>query len=284
MKKIKKIAIIGVGFMGGSLAIALKKTFPRIKVSGYARSSKSYSRLKGLRITNEVSRDIKEVVSNADIIVLALPIYAIVDAFKKIKSSLKKGAIVIDLGSTKKVIEDKAKKILPKGVRFVGCHPLCGSEKSGAQYSQKGLYENALCVITSSSKNSALTTVKSLWKKLGSRTVVMSPSKHDELVSTISHLPHCISFSLVQTVSKKSMKYVGGSYKDLTRISDSPAGVWADIFLSNKKNVLGDIKKFIVEIKKCVSLIEKGNKKKLTSWIESANKKHQLMPKNSCER
>ena len=280
MKKIKKVAIIGLGFMGGSLALALKKAFPKVKLSGYARSAKSYNKLKKLHIVNKLSRDIREVVKDADIVVLALPIYPIIDSFKAIKSSLKKGAIVIDLGSTKKVIEDKAKKILPKGVRFVGCHPLCGSEKSGAQYSQKDLYKNALCVVTSSSKNPALTTVKSLWKKLGSRTIVMSPSRHDELVSIISHLPHCISFSLVQTVPKSAMKYVGGSYKDLTRISDSPAGVWADIFLSNKKNVIKDIKKFTNELKKCALLIEKGDKSKLTAWIKSANKKHQ----NFCEK
>lgn len=284
MKQVKKVAIIGLGFMGGSLALALRKAFTKIKISGYARSTKSYNKLKKLRLVNELSRDIKEVVKDADIIVLALPIYPIIDSFRAIKSSLKKGAIVIDLGSTKKVIEDKAKNILPKGVKFVGCHPLCGSEKSGAQYSQKDLYKNAVCVVTSSSKNSALKAVRSLWKKLGSSIVVMSPSKHDELVSSISHLPHCISFSLVHKVSKDQMKYVGGSYKDLTRISDSPAGVWADIFLSNKKNVLKDIKKFSHELKKCASLINKGDKKKLTAWIKSANKKHQLMPKNSCEK
>ena len=245
MSKIKKIGILGVGLMGGSLSLALRNKFPGVSIWGYARSQKSYDKLKRIKVLDRVERDLKNVVENADLVVLALPVEVIINYFRKIAPFLKKGAIVFDLGSSKGVIEKSIAKCLPKGVSFVGCHPLCGSEKSGAEFSKIDLYQEAVCLITSSPQSKATKRVKKIWEKLGSKVIFISPQRHDKFLSYLSHLPHLISFSLTKGFSKDRLKFTLQSFKDLTRISLSPASVWAEIFLSNKKNVLADLNKFI---------------------------------------
>ncbi|MBU0693953.1 MAG: prephenate dehydrogenase [Candidatus Omnitrophica bacterium] len=274
--KIRKVGIIGVGFMGGSLALSLKEKFPQIFVCGYARSKKSYDKLQKLNILDRVERDLKKVVEDADFVAIALPIYAIIDYFKKISPFLKKGAIVFDLGSSKESIEKNARS-LPKNVSFVGCHPLCGSEKTGAEFSRSQLYKEALCLITSSSTAPAAKIVKNLWEKLGSKVVFLPPSLHDKILSSVSHLPHIISFSLAFLIPKDYVKFSSSSLKDITRVASSPPFIWAEIFLSNKKNILSDIAGFIKVLKSFQKVIKEEDKKKIVSLIEKINIKQKLL-------
>lgn len=277
MKSPKKIAIIGVGFMGGSLALDLKVSFPKTSMWGFARSRTSFNKLKRLRILDDISMDLAQVIRDADFVVLALPVYPIIEYFKKISPFLKKGAIVFDLGSTKELIEKKARKSLPEGVDFVACHPLCGREKSGAQYSVKRLYKGAVCVITSSPRKRSTIIVKKIWERLGSKVIFLSASAHDKILSSVSHLPHVLSFTLTQFISPKQLDFSVSSLRDLTRISDSPPSVWADIFLSNKKNILKDIDKFIIALKQMSKTLRKADKKSIFKLIEKVNKKHRVI-------
>jgi len=273
MKDIKKIAILGVGLMGGSLSLALREKFPGASVYGYARSQKSFKRLKKIRVLDRVERDLKNVVEGADLVVLALPIEVISDYFKKIISFLKKGAIVFDLGSSKGVIEKNITKHLPKGVSFVGCHPLCGSEKSGAEFSKGDLYKQEVCLITSSPKSKATKEVKKIWEELGSEVVFISSKRHDKILSYLSHLPHLISFSLTDGFPKDHPRLILQSFKDLTRISLSSASIWSEIFLSNKKNVLSDLERFIKALRKFENLIKNNDKDKIIDLIKKINTK-----------
>ena len=273
MKSVKKIAILGVGFMGGSLSLALRKGFPESEVWGYARSTKSYDKLKKLKVLNRVDRDYRKVIKDADLVVLALPVEVIVDYLKKISCLLKRKSIVFDLGSSKRVIEKAAQKYLPKSVSFVGCHPLCGSEKSGPEFSRKDLYKNSLCLITSSPKAASTKVVERLFKRIGSKVVFIKAAHHDEVLSSVSHLPHLISFSLTEAVPSAYLKFASGSFRDLTRISSSPAGVWAQIFMSNKKNLLKDLNGFIKVLKKYEALLKKGNEAKIIDLINKAHSK-----------
>jgi len=272
-KGIKKIGILGVGLMGGSLSLALRQKFPKISVWGYVRSQKSYNKLKKIKVLNRVERDLKNVVDGADLIVLALPIEVISDYFKRIVPFLKKGAVVFDLGSSKGVIEKNIKKHLSQKVNFVGCHPLCGSEKSGAEFSTKDLYQNEVCLITSSPKNKATKEVKKIWEEIGSKVVFISAKRHDKILSYLSHLPHLISFSLTDGFPKDHPKFILQSFKDLTRISLSPASIWSEIFLSNKKNILGDLNRFIKSLKKFENLIKNNDKNKIIDLIKKINSK-----------
>jgi prephenate dehydrogenase len=273
MKNIKKILIIGVGFMGGSLSLALRKKFPKVSVWGFARSNKSFRKLKKLKILNRVEENLAMATKDADIVILAAPVEAIVDYLKKISPWLKKGAIVFDLGSSKKKIQQAASRVLPKSSNFVGCHPLAGSQKSGPESSQAGLYKGSLCLVTSLPSKKATKTVKNLWEKLGSKVVFISPDLHDKILSSISHLPHLVSFSLTESIPETYLKLAPESLKDLTRISGSPAGVWTDIFLSNKKNILKDLGQFIKTLKRYEILLKKSSKPKIARLINKANAK-----------
>lgn len=273
MKNIKKISIIGVGFMGGSLALALREKFPSASIWGYARSKKSYNKLKSLKLLSKVSLELKQLIEDSDIVILSLPVKSIIKYFNKIGPFLKKGAIVIDLGSSKKEIEVQAKKILPKSVNFVGCHPLCGSQKSGAEFSQTELYKGANCFITSSPAKKSTVIVKKIWQAIGSNVLLIKPDLHDKVVSSVSHLPHIISFSLTQFVPEKYLKFSPTSLKDITRISNSPPQVWTDIFLSNSKNILKDLNKFIKTLKEYEALLEKGDETKISNLISKVNAK-----------
>ncbi len=273
MNKVKKIAIIGVGFMGGSLALALRKKFPKISICGFARSQKSYKKLKKLKILNKVERDLAKLVSDADLVAMALPIEAITKCLVKISPWLKKSAIVFDLGSSKEKIQTQALKSLPKKVSFVGCHPLAGSQKAGAEFSRKDLYQGSLCLITSSPKALASKRIKALWESLGSKVLFVGPKRHDQILSLTSHLPHLISFSLTKTVPESYLKFSAGSLKDLTRISDSPAWLWTDIFLSNRKNILNDLQGFIKILKEYQKVLRAKDKNKIARLIKTANLK-----------
>ena len=172
MKSIKKVAIIGVGLMGGALALALKERFPHFSLWGYARSNASYNKLRTLRIVDKVDRDLKSVIEGADLVVLASPVYVVIEFFKKIAPYLKEGSIVIDLGSTKELIQRKADRHLPKTTTFIGCHPLCGSEKSSAKFSHVDLYKGAFCIITSNQRRKDSRKIKRLWEALGQPRII----------------------------------------------------------------------------------------------------------------
>ncbi|MFA5007622.1 MAG: prephenate dehydrogenase [Candidatus Omnitrophota bacterium] len=277
MGSIKKITIIGVGFMGGSLALSIKKKFPGIFVTGYARSNPTYKKLTRLNIVDEVQGDLGKAVCDSDVVVLGAPIYSIIDYFKKISPFLKPGTIIIDLGSTKELIQKKALKYLPKNTYFVGCHPLCGSDKSGAQFSTPNLYKGAICIISSSANKKALQKIESLWKALGCRVILVNAKTHDKILSSVSHLVHVISFSLTGFVPKTNLKFAATSLRDLTRISNSPAAVWADILISNKNNITEDIKKFIKILENFKELIKKERKEKILKLIKDINKKQKII-------
>jgi len=281
MKSIKKIAIIGVGFMGASLALALKKRWPKIEINGYARSQKSLNKLKSLKVVDRVSGDLKEVVGDADIVILSAPIYAIIKLLRSVSCYLKKGATVIDLGSTKDLVQKQAKKILARDVYFVGCHPLCGSEKSGAEFSNPDLYKGAVCVLTHSwAKCRHSAQIKQMWEELGSKVIFLDARTHDRIVSAFSHLPHAISFVLSRGIAGTRAKFTKLSLPSLSamlRIAGSPPDVWADIFLSNKRNVVNDIDKFLKALKELRNAINSADRKKIVNFIKEANKKYNLV-------
>ncbi len=273
MKSIRKISILGVGFMGGSLALAIKKKFPHTFIAGYARSEASHKKLLRLKIVDRVEKDLAKCINDCDLVILASPIFSIIEYFKKISPFLKKGSIVIDLGSTKSLITKEAGKYLPRSVDFIGCHPLCGSDKSGAEFSNADLYKDSICLISANKSSKALKTVESLWRQIGAKTVLVDSALHDKMLSSVSHLPHVISFSLTDSVPDNFLNFSVTSMKDLTRISNSPAEVWADIFVSNRTNLVQDIKKYVKILDNFRKLIQQGEKSKIIKLITKINNK-----------
>lgn len=265
--------------MAGSLALALKESFSNISISGYARSKESYLKLKKLRILDKIERDLSKVVKDADMVILAMPVGAIVDYLKPLSGLLKKGAIVLDLGSSKRLISNAAKKHLGKKAVFIGCHPLCGSEKSGPGSSCKDLYKDSICLITADATDPGIKVVKKLWQGVGSKVVFINPDFHDKVLSSVSHFPHVISFILTYLVPENYHRFASGSFKDLTRISGSSAYVWADIFLSNKDNLLKDAEAFIRALRGFTDTLKKGDRERIVKFIKKVNYKNSKISK-----
>ncbi|MFH1767983.1 MAG: prephenate dehydrogenase [Candidatus Omnitrophota bacterium] len=269
--KLKTVGIVGVGFMGGSLALAVKDAFPSVRLWGYARSRKSFNKIKRLSLVDVVTMNLEELARESDLIILATPVSTIIDYFKKLSPYLKKGSFVIDLGSTKKIIDKMAKIYIPPYVSFVGCHPLCGSHKSGPAVADKDLYKGSLCIITSRSK--AAKFIREFWQGLGCSVFYVNSSLHDKMLSYISHIPHIISFSFAYFVPDKYGKFASRSFRDLTRIASSPADVWADILLSNRRNIIKGIRGYSKILRSFETVIKNQDRDKLLRIIKTINLK-----------
>lgn len=244
--KIEKVSIIGVGLIGGSLGLALKKKGLASKIVGIGRRETSLREALRVGAVDEITLDLKEGVSEADLVVLAVPVGSILKIGREIVPHLKQGAILTDVGSTKEEIV-RTLGILTKD--FVGAHPMAGSNESGVAKATASLFEKATCVITPTGKTSkkALNVVENLWKKVGARVVKMSPETHDFLVAITSHLPHLAASSLVSLAAREKEKIaplIATGFKDTTRIASSDPRLWSDIFLSNKEMVLSALKEY----------------------------------------
>lgn len=262
--RFKHIAIIGVGLIGGSFALALKKRGFKGKITGMGRNTKNLSKAKKLGIIDSYTTEFTEGVKDADLIMLAVPVGQFETILKNIRRNLKKGAIVTDVGSVKAQIVKKLEPLMPKDVYFVGAHPIAGKECSGVTCASADLYQNAKCIITPGrdTNNTALKKVISLWKTVGAKTMLMDPEEHDVIFSAVSHLPHVVAYALINGILKVDeaiLHHGGKGLRDMTRIAKSPAGLWRDICSHNKKNILKSLKMFSSSISHITKLIERSD-------------------------
>lgn len=259
-----KICIVGVGLIGGSLGMAIRKRRLAKWVIGVVRHDETAKKAIQLGALDVATKDLKVAVKDADLVILSGPVSVITSQLKVLPKLLKEKTIVIDVGSSKALIDRTAKKYLRK--KFIGCHPMAGSEKRGVEFSEADLFKGSLCFITSQNAS-----VESFWKALGAKPVRISSSSHDAWVANASHLPHALSFSLFQNVSCQYP--YNPSLKGLGRLAESRGELWADIFLSNRTPVLsalGQFKKSLGHFEKKLRL---GNKSDLLTFIRNANKK-----------
>jgi prephenate dehydrogenase len=275
MKMFNQVVIIGTGLIGGSIGIALKKQQLAVKVTGLSRNRRNAELAKRAGAIDQVARSL-DVVSCADLVILATPVDTIMEFAVKISKLIKKDCLVIDVGSTKERIVSKLSTLMPN---FVGCHPLAGSEKKGAVNLKNGIFKDSICLITPIPKTDrcALNKVKRLWKRLGAKNVVLSPKAHDQTLAFTSHLPHAVAFSLINSVPEKSLFLGSSGLKDTTRISVSAAGLWSQIFLTNRANILGAISAFQSQLAALKLAIKNNNKTRLIKILDAANKKREKL-------
>lgn len=275
MKLFNKVAIVGVGLIGGSLGLRLKKLGLVNQVIGVSRHKNTITFAKKIGAIDDGALDLS-IIKDADLVILALPVSKIIARAGEIARVIRKDAIVMDVGSTKEEIVLKLEKIF---ANFVGTHPLAGSEKRGIANVGEDIFKNSLCLITPTKYTSriALNKVKKLFSCLGSRTVSLSPAIHDQILSFTSHLAHAVAFSLINAIPKKDLKFASTGLRDTTRIAASEAGLWSDIFLSNQKNVLRAIKNFQRSLDKIKSAIRSKNQRQLTLILKKAKKTKQTL-------
>lgn len=271
------IAIIGVGLIGGSIGLTLKKLKvkgEKLNVIGIGRNIKRLNLAKKLGAVDEITTDIKSGVKDADIIFICLPIGLIAKTVKKIIPFCKKTAIITDVGSVKTPIVTDVEKFYTEHSSFIGGHPIAGAEKTSVKFASQDLFRNAVIVLTPTRKvkKQAISTLKNLWRKMGGKVDVMSHQEHDSILSETSHLPHVIAFALVNSVD--NVKYTGSGFRDITRIASSDPHMWAEIIYNNRTNVRTAIRKF----KKELSKIESARTiKELTKIFRRAKEKRDAL-------
>lgn len=271
MRLFNKVAIIGTGLIGGSLALAIKKNKLAKEVVGVSRHKRSLNLALEKNVIDRGSRSL-DIIKGADLLILATPVDTIINLRKKILSLVDKDCIVTDVGSTKVKVVSFLEKVFKN---YVGSHPLTGSEKRGITHAKADIFNNALCVLTPTGKTQTrpLMKVKKLWAKAGSRIVFLTPEEHDRILSFTSHLPHIVAFSLIGSIPVNYLKLSSSGLKDTTRIAASDALLWRDIILSNRKNVLRAIALFEKSLRAVKSSIQKNDKNKLEKILSLAQRK-----------
>jgi cyclohexadieny/prephenate dehydrogenase len=268
----KKICIIGCGLIGSSLARAVKKNNLAKKIVSSNRSNAVNKKVVELNIVNESSSDTKKMVDDSDLIVIATPLSSYKDVILKIKDSIKKGAILTDVGSVKESIINVVEKNIPENISWIPSHPIAGTEESGPEAGLSELFKNRWCILTPSkqAKEKDINLLQTFWEKVGSKVDIMESKQHDYILSITSHIPHLIAYNIVKTTlsiqdEKKStiVKYSAGGLRDFTRIAASNPIMWRDVFIQNKKNTLKMIDKFVENLEDLKKAIENEDGKKL---------------------
>ncbi|MDY6861518.1 MAG: prephenate dehydrogenase/arogenate dehydrogenase family protein [Thermodesulfobacteriota bacterium] len=281
----KKIAIIGVGLIGGSFARSLKKYALCKEIIGYGRSEKNLKKALNLGVIDDYRREFSEDMKDFDLILLATPVSTIVTITKNIIPFLKPGTIVFDAGSVKGKIVKDVESFLPAHITFIGGHPIAGRENSGVEAAQDDLFFGHKMVFTPTSITSKekLKKLMDLWAKIGCEIIIMDKDYHDEIFSQISHLPHVIAYCLVNSIFEYFGKhdvitnFSAGGFKDYTRIAQSHPEMWKDILLMNKKNILNAIDSFLHYLLMLKGFLSEDDEEKLLrEFIKSREIKRKL--------
>ncbi len=275
MKPFKKVVIVGVGLIGGSLALALKKNRLSSYIVGVGRHQDSIRTAIKNGVIDDGSLDFS-IAKDADLLVFATPVGSILNLAPRFKKIVSSDCVVIDVGSTKEKITSQLSKIFPN---FIGTHPMAGSEKRGILNSQVGLFKDSLCIITpvKESNKDVLLRVSQLWKSLGVKVFYLTPAEHDRIISFVSHLPHLVAFSLINNVAVEFMKFASTSLKDGTRVAASDPQMWRDILLTNRNNILKAIRSFQQELELIRKAVADKDSTKLSKIIKKANKRRRVL-------
>lgn len=260
-----EIAVIGLGLIGTSLTLALKKA-GGCSLSGWNRNHSVVENLLFVGQLDFTNEDVREVIKDADISILCLPVPQIVQFLNEHALDFKTGSIVSDVGSVKGIVHNAAGK-LGNGCEFIGGHPMAGSEKSGSSFARNDLFVGANVFLTGSSDSEAMYTMNELWSSIGGKPMEIEPELHDSLLARSSHLPHILATVLRQTVvgdggdSEAIQASCAGSFRDMTRIADSSPELWSGIFDSNKENVLDAIEMFSGCLEQMKHAIKSGDRR-----------------------
>ena len=275
------LLIFGVGLIGGSIALESQKKQMFNQVIGVQREGgTSLSSFVSNGMIDRVSEDLNKDIKQADFIVIATPVAQIENILKIIAPSLSQRTIVIDVGSTKSNIMHFAKKELKeKFSQFVGCHPIAGSERHGPSAAKINLFKNRHIILTPENETdpNKLELTSKFWKDLGGIIKTMRPLEHDQIFSTVSHIPHLIAYNMVNLIAGKSntdtlLKFAASGFKDFSRIAGSSPEVWKDISLANKVAILNDLDLFVKEINKTALLIKNEDYIALEKYFDVASK------------
>lgn len=277
----RKITIVGVGLLGGSIGLAARKRRVAQEIAGYARREQTIAESEKIGALDYATTDLLAAISGADLVILCTPLAQMRSLTEQFLPALKRGAIVTDVGSVKTGVVRELEPLVKKsGAHFVGSHPMAGGEKMGVLVARADLYANAVCVVTPTKKSNAAAVRKleTFWQSLGARTLRLDAAKHDLLVSRTSHLPHVAAATLTNLVlqpanPKAQPALCATGFRDTTRIASGSPEMWRDIALANRKNVTQSVDAFVGELKKFQVALKRNDAKAVEKFFISAKER-----------
>ena len=269
----KKVCVIGVGLIGGSIAYALKQSAPETEIIGFGRPEDhaNLATAQKLAIINSYTFDIQQAVTEADCVVIAVPVGSYFELFTKIQPFWSNTTVYTDAGSTKSSVVEACERVFGRVPdNFVPAHPIAGAEQSGVTAAKPDLNKHKRAIITplATTNAQALAKVQRLWESMGAQITLMDVQQHDAVLAATSHLPHILAFALVDLLGRKDeqadiFKYAAGGFKDFTRIASSDPTMWLDICMANKAQIAPLLQELTTELNKLQHFLETEDHKRL---------------------
>jgi prephenate dehydrogenase len=272
---LRKLTILGPGLLGGSIGMAARQRKVAQRVAIWARRVEAADEAFKLGAADEATHDLRRAVTEAELVVLATPIGVMPALAEQIRPLLKPGCVVTDVGSVKYPVVTTLTLAFGKAARFVGSHPMAGSEQAGIEAARRDLFEKAVCMVTPTAETDgpAVQMVHDFWKALGCVVRTVSPQEHDEIVGRISHLPHLLAAAVVNAVCREgtaALNFVGPGFKDFTRIASGPPEMWTEIALENPQEIRRALDELMEELGKLRTSLENGDAVELQAMLKRA--------------
>jgi prephenate dehydrogenase len=265
---LRKLTIVGPGLLGGSIGLAARHRKVAGKVVVWARRQEAADEAYKLGAADEATTDLRRAVADAELVVLAVPI----GVMRSLAEQIPAGCVVTDVGSVKYPVVTALSEKLPK---FVGSHPMAGSEQTGIEAARRELFDNTVCIVTprEDTDKAALNLVFEFWKSLGCQVRTLAPQEHDEIVARISHLPHLVAAAVVNVVCSDGahpLNFVGPGFKDFTRIASGPPEMWTEIAVENRQEIARGLDHLIEELGKLRTALENADAVELRAMLKRA--------------
>lgn len=274
MKRFGTVAIYGVGLIGGSIGLALRRRGIADTVIGIGRRQSSLRAARRVGAVTNTTIDPAKGVAEADLVVICTPVGQIAEHAQEAAKHCPEGTLITDAGSTKQSIVEQLDAGLPRGCRFLGSHPMAGGEKAGPAHADANLFEGRVTVVTPTRNTQAtdFDRLESFWGQLGSLVTQMSPEEHDRAVAVVSHLPHAVAAALASTVPERFFRLVGSGLLDTTRIAAGDSRLWNQIFMLNRDNVLATLGQFERRLAALRGAIETRDEESLQRLLDEAKR------------
>ena len=271
-----RVALVGVGLIGSSLCHAMRRRGLAGHIAGTARSERTRKKAIELGLVDSIHPDAAAAVAGADLVIICSPVGTYPEIGAAIRGSLKRGAILSDVGSVKQAVVRDLGPLVPEGVHLVPGHPVAGTEHSGPEAGFAELFDGRWCILTPppGTDAGAVDRLAEFWRRCGSQVEIMEPAHHDIVLAITSHLPHLIAYTIVGTATdledatrKEVVKFSAGGFRDFTRIAASDPVMWRDIFLNNREAVLEILGRFTEDLTALQRAIRWGEGDKLEEWF-----------------